>query len=383
MKTKILFVVLILVFLAFCNLFCQKDENLVNIIKKHDDAVYALSFTSDGKYLASGGEDKAIYVWDFQSGELVYSIVNNYFPVRALQFLNDDEILATSGPDVKLIDMAGNIIKAYGGYTTHIWSFDYNPKIRKLIAGSYSKNINIWDFNSGEIVVTLTGHEKSTLPVCFSPDGKYAVTGSLDRSVRLWNVSSGEELKKLDRHSGNVLVVRFHPSGKYFASASLDKTIRLWDVETGKVLKTYSGHDKGILDIEFSPDGYFLASASADFTIVLWEVFTGKKLYSFVDHEGSVNVLRFSPDGNYLVSGSTDKTIMIWKLNKKIFAYYYFQDEIDDVISQSDLFSPKRKGESKQEYEERQQKAEVELSNLYDQYYQEYFKLQKKQNFGE
>jgi WD40 repeat protein len=374
MKMKVIIMISALLGNITGNLLCQEDENLHSIFKKHSDAVNTVAFSGDGQYLATGGEDKSIYIWDFSTGELVYSITDNFYPVKSMKFAPDDELLVSSGPDVKIVDYSGNLKKAFSGYTTHIWSFDFNNNSKKVIAGSYSKKVNIWDFITGGITASLDGHEKSVLAVCFSPDGRYAVTGSLDRTVRVWDTDSAKELRKLERHSDNILAVRFHPSGRYFASASLDKTIRLWDLDSGKIVKTYAGHDKGVLDIDFSEDGYYLASGSADNTVILWEVYTGDKLYSFIDHQGPVNAVRFSPDGNYLVSGSSDKTVMVWKLNKSIFTNYHFQDEIEDEIGLSDLFGPKRKNENKQQFAEREEKAKQALEEMHDRYYQKYLK---------
>ncbi|MFO7659106.1 MAG: WD40 repeat domain-containing protein [Bacteroidales bacterium] len=382
MKQVFLFSIVPMVIFYLPGLTAQQDENLFRALKKHSDAVNAIAFSEDGKYLASGGEDKAVYIWDFSTGEVVFSNTKNYFPVKSLSFL-DQEILATSGTDIKIVDFEGNLKIAFKGYTTHVWSFDFNKKNGKLIAGSYSKKVHIWDIHSAAITTTLEGHDKNVLATCLSPDGDYAVTGSLDRSVRVWDAASGIELMKLERHSDNILVVKFHPSGRYFASGSLDKTVRLWDLDSGRVVKTYSGHEKGIIDMDFSPDGYYLATASVDNTVVLWEVYTGKKLYSFVDHEGAVNAVKFNNDGNYLASGSSDKLVMVWKLNKSIFCNFYFQDEIDDEISQSDLYGPKRKDENKQQYEERQQQANKTLEELYDRYYQEYLKIRHGQKITE
>ncbi len=370
MKTFILISALLLNITG--NLLCQEDEYFYRILKKHSDAVNAVAFSGDGQYLATGGEDKSIYIWNFITGEVVYSLADNFYPVKSMKFAPGDELLVSSGPDVKVVDYSGNLKRAFSGYTTHIWSFDFNNNSKKIIAGSYSKKVNVWDFNTGVITAILNGHEKSVLAVCFSPDGRYAVSGSLDRTVRVWDADSAKELQKLERHSDNILAVRFHPSGKYFASASLDKTIRLWDLDSGKIVKTYAGHDKGVLDIAFSADGYYLASASADNTVILWEVYTGNKLYSFVDHQGSVNAVRFSPDGKYLVSGSSDKSVITWKLNKSIFTGYHFQQEIDDEIGQSDLFGPRRKNENKQQFAEREEKAKQVLEEMHDRYYQKY-----------
>jgi WD40 repeat protein len=154
----------------------------------------------------------------------------------------------------------------------------------------------------------------------------------------------------------------------------------LWDVRDGECLKTYTGHDKGVTDVEFLPDGHHFVSASFDGTIVLWETFTGNKVYSFVDHTGPVNCLDVSRDGKYLASGGVDKRVYVWALGKKIFVDYYFKDEIDKVVSESDLFLPKQKGEDKEAYLQRQEKAEKYLNLKVDEYYNEYLKSLNEQH---
>ncbi len=366
---------------SFIGLMAQDDENIIYIFKKHNQPVYSLAFSSDESYLASGGEDKTIYIMDLNSGEVAYTLENNYFPIRFLKFAQKDEILAACGPDIKLMNLDGNLLRTFSGNTTHIWSFDFNAETSIIVSGSYARNIRVWDYSSGEAVFILEGHEKSTLPVAISHDGKYIVSGSLDRSVRIWNAATGKELKKLERHTDNIYSVRFHPGGKYFASASGDKTIRLWDFEKGDVIKTYIGHDKNVMDLDFSPDGNHLISCSLDNTIILWETISGKKLYSFVEHKGFVNSVKYSPTGKYFASASSDKTVILWKLNEKIFVDAYFSEEIGGEIEGNRLFAPKKKSENQSEYRTRQEKAKAALEELIDKYYEKYLEILDNQKF--
>ena len=371
MKTSTSF--LFIIAACYClSVSAQQDENVVYVFRKHNKPVYALAFSNDQKYLATAGEDKSIYIWDVSSGELAFSLEDNYFPIRALKFARDDEILAACGPDIKLMNLSGELLRTFTGNTTHIWSFDFNAETNKITSGSYARNIRVWDYTTGETLFVMEGHEKSTLPVSFSPDGKYIISGSLDRSVRIWNAVTGKELKKLEMHTDNIYSVKFHPGGKYMASASGDNTIRLWDFEKGEVVKTYIGHEKSVMDIDFSPDGKHLISCSLDNTIILWETFTGNKIYTFIDHKGPVNSVRFSPDGNYFASASSDKTAILWKLNKKIFADFYFSQEVDEEIEEAGLFSPRAKGESQSAYKERLEKDKALLEEIIDKYYRKY-----------
>ncbi len=377
-----LYLILCIVAFVNSNISSQPDEYFYGEIREHKEAVNAVDFSPDGKFIVSGGDDKILLISDSETLEPVYKYSDNYFPPKAIEVTQVNNIFVSSGPDIKLVDMNNQTLAVYKGNATYIWSIDYAPERNKITAGSYDYTIKVWDVATQELELTLEGHEKSTLPVAFSPDEKYIVSGSLDRTVRVWNAKTGELMKTLEIHTDNIYDVEFHPSGRYFASASRDKTIRLWDFTTGKVLMTYAGHDKGILDIEFLPDGNHIVSASLDGTIRLWQTKTGKMVYTFTGHEGAVNTLTVSPDGNRLASGGADSRIIIWDLAKKIFVEYAYYDEFEAEKNKSSLFDPKRKNEKKTEYEERMIRAGELEKQIIDTYYQKYIDDLRNKSFN-
>jgi WD40 repeat protein len=380
---SILFILTPLFFSVAISLQAQNEQGRDSrfVLNKHSEAVKSVAFSADGSMLATGSDDKTIILWNTETGEAVTTIGNNFFPVKAIQFFSNDELFAASGPDIKLIDFQGKIIRTFPGKTAHIWSLDYDRSSGRITGGSYGKTIRVWDIATGKEVLVLEGHEKSTLPVCFSPSGDRILSGSLDQTVRLWDADSGKQLKKMDAHSGNIFSVAFHPNGRYAASASGDKTIRLWDLETGQVLQSYPGHEGAVMSVDFSADGNHLISGSADNTIILWETVTGNKLYSFVDHKAPVNNVAFSPDGKCFASASDDKTARIWTLEKRMYVDAYFGADIEKEVAASPLFREKSPGEAKQEYNERQDKANAFLDGLYDEYYKKYLQQLSLQNF--
>jgi WD40 repeat protein len=351
-------------------LSAQSDDPAVQILKKHGALVKALAYSDNGEIVATGGEDKAIYFWNAKTGELTGTI-KSFFNVKALQFTPDNLILAACGSEIRLMDMEGRLIRTFSGYTTDIWSMDYNSSSHKVIAGSYSKLIKVWNYDNASMLLTLSGHEKSCLSVALNAAGDLAVSGSLDKSVRVWDLTAGDQVKKLEIHSENIFAVAFHPSGKYVLSASADKTIRLWALETGKVVRTYKGHEASIFDVRFSRDGRYFLSCSADKTIILWETATGKILNTFAGHGNYV----FCPDGKSFASASDDQTVRIWTLEKRYFVNAYFEKEIEEARQASPLFIPRKPDESKQAYASRELEAGKFLNSLYDQYYEKYLQL--------
>lgn len=363
-------------FVCICSLsgFSQDTDYLLRSFKDHKGEVKALSFSRSGKLLATGGEDKALFIYNTADGSLQHEHKDLYYPVKAVHFFGNVQLFVTAGNDIRLIDVFNKTQALYEGNSTHFWSIDFAPERNKITGGSYDKKVRVWDVASTQTELILEGHEKSVLPVAFSSDEKYIVTGSRDRKVKVWNAKTGEEIHSLERHSDNIYDVEFHPDVQYFASASGDKTIRLWDIETGKVVKTYTGHDFAIMDIEFSPDGYFLYSASLDGVVMIYEVSTGKKLYSYILHDGAVNVVKAGSNGNMVATGGKDGKVYLWESAKTIAVDTYFQAELQSKMDSNPIFDAKRKGESKPDYEIRRIEARSVRWELVNELFENYEK---------
>jgi WD40 repeat protein len=365
------FIVLIIIFTTV-KAFTQDEKYLVRQYKNHKGEVKSLEFSPSGKYLASGGSDKSIYIINTETGENNSVIADNYFPVFDMEFYGEDQLFVTSGNDIKLIDRNNNKQALFQGNSTYFWSIDFAPERNKITGGSYDRKIRVWDVKSQTVELTLEGHEKNILTATFSPDEKYLVSGSLDLTIKTWNAKTGELMHSLEKHSDNIYDIKFHPNSKYFASASGDKTIRLWDIETGTVIKTYVGHDESIVDIEFSPDGYFLYSASVDGTVIIWETDSGTKLYSYILHDGAVNSVAVSSDGNYAATGGKDGVVNYWESAKFIAVDFYFENELKSDIAENPVFAEKKKDETKQAYADRQKEAAIVMNELVDKYFEKY-----------
>ena len=85
----------------------------------------------------------------------------------------------------------------------------------------------VWDIESGEELLTLSGHGTSVWAAQFSPDGSQIATMSLDKTAKLWNAETGEEILNLINYNdGRDLA--FHPDGNHLAVASGDGTVRIY-----------------------------------------------------------------------------------------------------------------------------------------------------------
>ncbi|GBD52314.1 protein kinase [Microcystis aeruginosa NIES-298] len=243
----------------------------------HSNWVLSVVYSPDSRYLASGGSDNTIKIWEVATGKQLRTLT---------------------------------------GHSRGVESVVYSPDGRYLASGSADKTIKIWEVATGKQLRTLTGHSSGVLSVVYSPDGRYLASGSWDNTIKIWEVATERELRTLTGHSSGVLSVVYSPDGRYLASGSWDNTIKIWEVATERELRTLTGHSSGVLSVVYSPDGRYLASGSDDDTIKIWEVATGNELRTLTGHSETVFSVAYSPDGRYLASGSADKTIKIWRVGQ-------------------------------------------------------------------
>ncbi|MBD2525150.1 HEAT repeat domain-containing protein [Nostoc sp. FACHB-133] len=266
------------------------------ILKGHSSYVYSVSFSPDGKILASASADKTVKLWN-----------------------------TTTGKEIKTLT----------GHTDTVYDISFSPDGKMLASASADKTVKLWDTSTGKEIKTLTGHTDTVYDISFSPDGKMLASASSDKTVRLWDTSTGKEIKTLTGHTNAVYGIRFSPDGKMLASASGDKTVKLWDTSTGKEIKTLTGHTNAVYGIRFSPDGKMLASASGDKTVKLWDTSTGKEIKTLTGHTNIVTSANFSPDGKTIASSGNDNTIKIWSFDGKELQTLNLQNPVTSVV-----FSP-------------------------------------------
>jgi len=134
----------------------------------------------------------------------------------------------------------------------------------------------LWNIESGEVLVKLTGHSDSVTSIAFSSDGELVATGAMDGKVRIWRRvgKNGwrvwEFLTEL-QGPDEVMWLRWHPRGPVLLAGSNDSTVWLWQLPSGNTMQVFAGHGGPVQCGEFTPDGKRIITADDTGGLIVWD----------------------------------------------------------------------------------------------------------------
>ena len=285
--------------------------------------VSVLALSPDGRWLAAGSREGRVTVWDTSAPHEATTAavtLTHESEVLALAFGRDGDRLATGSRDgsAYLWDLPTNQeINRLEEVPEAVSALALSPDGQQLATAGFDGTVLLRDMQTGKELPVFGGQGSAIKVMAFGPFGELLATGGADGTVRLWNTADGSERAVFEGHVGDVTTVAFHPYGQLLATGGEDRTAQLWDLGVPEAEPTILfGHGDRVNAVAFQPDGEHLATASADGTVRLWNRYTGEG-EDLRGHSSSVNAVAFSPAGGaWLASASSDGTARIWTVTR-------------------------------------------------------------------
>jgi WD40 repeat protein len=284
---------------------------LLQTLTGHKGRVYGIAFHPDGTRLVSSGSDFSIRIWDISTGQ------------ELMQLLGHEDI---QGEDADYL---------VGGLHPGVLAVAYSPDGRWIASTGEDSTTSIWDSETGTLRQTLSIHPDrfGGTNVVFSPDGKRLATatdsaGPIDDKdnqvlVMIWDTETWQNLVTLSGFGNRVWGLDFSPDSSQLATAAPTggMGVQFWDTRSGEeILLLPGGASIEAHRATFSPDGKHMITAGVNLPTI-WDLGTLSKLSTLPGPNGTVTGLSFSPDGTRLATAGRDGTARIYLL------------EIDDLMN--------------------------------------------------
>ncbi len=302
----------------------------VLIFTGHLASVNALTWSPDGKLIASASDDTFVQIFDASSGKRKFIYSGHSKEVTAVSWSPNGKFIASGSQDgtVQVWDAAeGRMIFTYKGHKDRVTGVSWSSDSRQIVSGSEDKTVQVWNAASGTLSFNFKGHAAGVLCVGWQPDNSSVASGSWDGTLRDWatvqhgnHFNAGEQIFNYGGHGKNeVYALAWSPDGNFIASAGADQTVQISNGADGTPRPPFfTGHRSNqqinpVRSVSWSPDGRLIASGDTDGTIYVWMVAGRKTIFTYQGQKGVVNAVAWSPDGKKIASASADSTIHVWQ----------------------------------------------------------------------
>lgn len=213
------------------------------------DRVTAVTFSPDGKTLATGGGEPS------RGGELKFWNVADGEFIREVSDPHSDTILG----------------------------LDFSPQGDRIVSGSADHFVKMFRVSDGAFLEALEGHTHHVLGVSWKFDGRRIVSCGADNSIKVWDLEADVDKRKrqVGGHKKEVTTISFIGHSDQFLTSSADMQVGLYRAADGRKVRSFEGATDYLYSAAASADGKSIIAGGEDSILRVWDGTSGKILYQF------------------------------------------------------------------------------------------------------
>ncbi|MBN3290963.1 PWP2 protein, partial [Polypterus senegalus] len=279
-----------------------QSESYIMKQQGHFNSMVALAYSPDGQYIATGGDDGKVKVWNTNSGFCFVTFTEHTSSVSAVTFNYTGFVILSASLDGTV--RAFDLHRQYRNFRTFTspqptqfscLAIDGSGEIVSAGSQDYFE-IYIWSMQTGRLLEVLAGHEGPISSLCFNPNQAILASASWDKTVKIWDMSDSWKTKETLTLISDALAVVYRGDGNEIAVATLNGEITFWNPKSAVQTGSISGrHDLQIGRKEMDKITAKQAAKGKSFT-----------------------TLCYSADGQSIMAGGHSKFVCIYNVREQI-----------------------------------------------------------------
>ena len=288
-----------------------------------DSRAEAVTFSSNGEYLFSGGSEQEVQVWRVEDGTRTATMPTKGY-MLCLAVSKDGKLIAAGANSAVYVWDAETHerVLEHELDSSEVNCVDFSPDGSRLV-WACDNEAAVWDIGTRKQLQTLH-HEDRVKAAKYSPQGDRIATAT-KQSVRVFDSSDGRLLWDI-----KISVISYYNTALLWSNLNnhlfVASASQITEIEesTASIVSEWEVFDTGFYSRIAQPShGEFIAHATKS-TISFWDTVTRTQLGLFQSPE-EIDSIAFSPDDRFIaVSGGSNGNIVIESLSRINVSRTYF-----------------------------------------------------------
>jgi serine/threonine protein kinase/WD40 repeat protein len=295
------------------------------VLAGHQRGVPAVSFSPDGRLLASASKDQFLCLWDAATGQLLHRCTGHTAPIEAVAFSPDSRLVATG-------DIAG-VVRLWDATTGRecdhtpsqaaapgqVWRLQFDRTGEHLVAGG-GRGLVAWSVERDRqgvilhpFLETAPRGNPQVYDIALHPDGDIVFLDA-DGNLQVCTLAKDAEARRLGTTARvEVRGLNFDAAGRRLTFVDRMGNLGMLD---WPVARASLSDGPPVFQVALDGSGRWVATASAAHELRIYDASAGREILALPAEGAAVWALAWSPDATRIAVGLSDGSLAIWDLEQ-------------------------------------------------------------------